>query len=127
MKAALRYSKSVAETATPERLMVLLFEAALRHMRRGAAAIESGDRATANQALCKATDIVVELHATLDRPRAPQLCDQLAAIYRFVCVKLASGNLAQNAALIREAEKVFAPIVEAFGLAVNSLSKEETR
>jgi len=66
--AARRYAQAQRETASPERLMVLLFQAALRHIRSGAAALESGQQAEAGRALGRASDIVVELHATLDRP-----------------------------------------------------------
>ena len=47
MLAIRRYANTQNETASKERMMVLLFEAALRHMRRAAAALESGRSADA--------------------------------------------------------------------------------
>jgi flagellar protein FliS len=118
--AARRYAQAQRETASPERLMVLLFEAALRNIRTGAAALESGRPAEAHPALTKASDIVVELHATLDRARAPELCDRLAEVYRFVCLRLSAAALSRDARAAREAERAFAPIAEAFAQAVQA-------
>jgi flagellar protein FliS len=120
MSAVRRYAQSQAETASPERLTVLLFEAALRHMRTGAAALEERRFGEANTALAKAGDIVVELHATLDVQRAPDLCQRLGEVYRFVCLRLLNGNLARDPRLVREAERAFAPLAEAFAGAVQA-------
>jgi flagellar protein FliS len=122
MNATRRYTQAQKETASPERLMVLLFEAALRHMRAGAAALEAGAPARANAPLSKATDIVVQLHDTLDASRAPALCEDLGAVYCFVCRQLLEGNLARDARRVREAERAFAPIAEAFTRAVEQVS-----
>jgi flagellar protein FliS len=113
-----RYAQAERETASPERLMVLLFQAALRHIRSGTAALEAGNSGEAGRSFGKASDIVVELHATLDRSKAPELCDQLAEVYRFVCQRLGTATLSRDARAAREAERAFAPLAEAFEKAV---------
>ncbi|HET6410654.1 MAG TPA: flagellar export chaperone FliS [Anaeromyxobacter sp.] len=124
MNPARRYAQAACETASPERLMVLLFQAALRNMRNGAAALEAGKPAEAGRALGRASDIVLELHATLDRSKAPELCDQLAEIYRFVTRHLGTAVLSRDPRMAREAERVFRPVAEAFDAAVASLVKQ---
>ncbi len=119
-----RYAQAQNETASPERLMVLLFEAALRHMRTAAGALQSGRAADANVALSKATDIVVELDATFDRPRFPELADNLGLVYQFVCNRLLSATVKRDPVLVREAERVFLPVADAFSTAVRQLSVE---
>jgi flagellar secretion chaperone FliS len=122
MSAVQRYAQSQAETASPERLTVMLFEAALRHMRSGAAALEAGRPGEASGALARAGDIVVELHATLDVARAPELCRQLGEVYRFVCLRLLHGSLRRDPGPVREAERAFAPLAEAFAGAVQAVA-----
>ena len=119
---ARRYAQAQRETASPERLLVLLFQAALRNMRTGAAALAEGKPGEAGRALGKASDIVIELHATLDRSKAPQLCDQLAEVYRFVCQRLGVATLARDATAAHDAERALAPIADAFQKAVESLA-----
>jgi len=121
MTYARRYTQAQAETATPERLMVLLFEAALRNMRAGAAALDEGRASEAGACLQKAGDIVAELHASLDKARAPQLADQLAEIYRFVCARILDASAGRSSAPLREAERALAPIAEGFAGAVQAI------
>jgi flagellar protein FliS len=118
---ARRYAATQTQTASRERTLVLLMEAALRHVRAGAAALEGGRRAQATGPLFKANQIVLELLATLDRAKAPALCDQLAAIYEFVALRLTRAQGNGDPALVREAERAFAPLAEAFAEAVASL------
>jgi len=118
--AARRYAQATHETASPERLMVLLFQAALRNIRSGAAALEAGRPADATKSLARSADIVVELHATLDASKAPELCDSLGEIYRFVCLRLNAALLGRDPRAAREAERALAPIAEAFETAVAS-------
>ena len=125
--AARRYAKFERETASPERLMVLLFEAALRHMRSAAAALEAGRHADANRTLARANDIVAELDATFDTARHPKLGEQLGQIYGFVSERLLLANARHDAALAREAERVFAPVADGFARAVQQLQAERAR
>jgi flagellar protein FliS len=117
-----RYAHTQAETASRERLMLLLFEAALKHMRAAAAALEQGRPGDAHQGIARSGDIVALLHASLDRSRAPELCDRLGEIYRFVCTRLLDANVESDSRAIREAERAFAPVAEGFAGAVASLS-----
>jgi len=121
MSYANRYAQAQAETASPERLMVLLFEAALKHMRTAAVALEQGRPADAHRSLSRAGEIVAQLHASLDHTRSPGLCDRLAELYRFVCGRLLDASTGNDPRLAREAERVFAPIAEGFAQAVASL------
>lgn len=115
------YARTSAETASPARRLVLLLDAALRHIRTSAVALEEGRAADARVPLQKANDIVVELLATLDVARAPELAENLGSVYTFVCDRLTRGGLAGDPKLVREAERVFLPIVEAFHEIVDAL------
>ncbi len=120
------YLQTRNETASRERLMVLLFEAALRHTRMGTAAIEARRPADAVQALTRASDIVAELMATLDRKRAPELCDNLLGVYTFAAQRLMRAVVADDAGAAREAERVLAPVAEAFAEAVREVERQGT-
>jgi flagellar secretion chaperone FliS len=80
MNAAAKYGKVQATTATNERLMVMAFETALRHMRTAVTCFEEARRGEGVQLCTKASDLVVGLHATLDTRWAPELCQQLGAL-----------------------------------------------
>lgn len=121
MIASRTYKKASQETASPERLMVMLFEAALRHMRHAGSLFEAQKNADALPLLTKASDIVLELAGTIDAQRAPELAQTLGDLYLFVAEKLARAAAFRDLAALREAERAFAPIVEGFQQAVSSL------
>lgn len=118
MNALRRYTRTQAETASPERTMVLLFEEALRSVRVGATALESGRPTEASAPFAKASEIVMSLHGALDHRQAPELCGQLADLYVFVAGRLFRAGSVADLGAAREAERVLAPIVEAYQTAV---------
>lgn len=115
------YARATQETASKERLMMLLFEAALKHIRRGATLLEEATVTEALVQLGKASDIVTQLALTLDAEKAPELTQTLAELYTFVGSRLARAAAFRDAGAAREAERVFAPIVDGFQQAVASL------
>ncbi|MDP1830377.1 MAG: flagellar export chaperone FliS [Archangium sp.] len=121
MNASRAYARASQETASRERLMVMLFEAALRHMRHAATLLEQQKVIDALPLMTKASDIVVELADTLDPQAAPELTRTLGEIYVFVSQRLARAASFRDVTALREAERAFAPIVEAFQQAVASL------
>jgi flagellar protein FliS len=121
--AARAYGRTQSETASRERLMVLLFEAALRHIRVAAAHLEKGHVREASTPLGKASDIVTELLGTLDHARAPELCAQLQKIYLFTNARLLAAIADRNPAAAREAERALVPVAEGFAEAVRTIER----
>jgi flagellar protein FliS len=120
MKAYRTYTNANVSTASAPRIMMTLFETALRHMRAGKAAYAMGDYRTGGDAAERASAIVLGLQATLKHELAPSLCEQLDAVYGFVVARLTLAVGAMSAQYMEEAERVFLPIVEAFDQAVAS-------
>ena len=127
MTAAAAYRRTQNETASKERLMVLLFEAALRHMRAAATGFDQKRYAEALASCGRASDIVNELLATLRRDDAPELCDQLAELYAFVLSRLLRATTSRTSAPLKEAERVFEPIALGFAEAVRQLETQAAR
>ena len=119
MHAINRYVQAQSATASPERNMVLLFEAALRNIRTGAEALERGRAGDAGRLLQKAAEIVAALDGSFDADRAPALAKNLGSVYRFVCQRLLFAILRRDPGMAREAERVFSPIADAFSRAVS--------
>ena len=119
-----KYAQTQNATASKERLMILLFEAGLRHIRAGAQALEDRRFADSAAPLAKASDIVMELNRTLDHTKAPQLSASLKDLYGFINGRLVSATIGLDSKAAREAERVFAPLVEGFQGAVMKLQAD---
>ena len=109
-------------TASKERLMVNLFETALRHIRVATQHLEKKERRPANLLLDKASQIIAYLHGTLNREAAPAMVDTLGELYTFTIARLLRAIVTGKPADAREAERAFAPIVEGFQKAVAAMS-----
>ena len=121
--AALAYSRTQRETASKERMLVLLLEGAQRHVRLAATALGEQRDTDAVASLTRAVEIIAELHGTLDTSRAPELCATLGELYQFISARLLEACATKNPATVHEAERVLAPIVEGFAGAVASLGE----
>lgn len=108
------YTKTNVSTSSAPQIMVSLFQAALRNMRASAGAFEHGDLSSGSLMAEKAATIVLGLQGTLKSEIAPDLCERLNDLYTFVACRLGMAGSKFSARHVHEAERVFAPIAEAF-------------
>jgi flagellar biosynthetic protein FliS len=118
------YAQTQQTTASKERLMLMLFNAALGHIRTGADLLERGQKVAASKPLIRAGEIVALLRTTLDPARDLDLCRKLTDVYVFVEARLVAAYSGAGPGPAREAERVFAPIVTAFSRAVNVTAEQ---
>ncbi len=107
-----RYGEVRSTTASREQLLAMLLEAALASIRGGRAALEEKRPLEAGKPLLKATQIIQQLMATLDRRMAPGLADNLGKAYAFVCQRLLVAATRKDSVAAEEAERVFTPVAE---------------
>ena len=92
-----QYKKSAAETATPVKLLVMLFDGAIRFTSRAQNAIKENDFETANNMLLKVQDIFEELMFTLDKEKAEEIALNLYDLYSFYRQEVIHINITKNA------------------------------
>jgi flagellar secretion chaperone FliS len=93
------YKQQSIMTATPERLVVMLYDGAIRFLFQAGAAMREEDRATSFERLDRAEAIIDHLINTLDMS-AGQIAERLEGIYVF------SKRLLTEARLERDADKI---------------------
>ncbi len=101
-----RYLESEVLTASPQRLHLLLIEAAIRHVERTRTAWQRQESDVAFNCLTKAQQIVAEMLASLKMDAAPDLIKQVAAIYTFVYRRLVEAGLKSDEKLLSDALRV---------------------
>jgi flagellar protein FliS len=92
-----QYKKSAAETATPVKLLVMLFDGAIRFASRAQNAINENDFETANNKLLKVQDIFEELMFTLDAEKGGEIAQNLYELYSFYRQEVIYANITKNA------------------------------
>jgi len=112
------YTRVNVQTASAGQIMVTLLQGALRNMRASSSAFDQGDYKSGSMLAEKAAAIVLGLQGTLKAEVAPDLCARLSDLYVFVACRLGMAGTKLSAEHVREAERVFTPIAEAFVQAV---------
>ena len=97
MQATATYQHSVqkapSEAGAPqENVLLLLYDGAIRFVGLAKDQIEAGNSNAKEISLAKAYAIINEFINSLDRNRAPDLCENLTQIYEFMLAKLTEAN-----------------------------------
>lgn len=92
------YMDASVQTATPARLLVMLYDRLVLDCRRAVEAQQTGDHDRAHEQLVHAQDIVAELRATL-RPDVWQGGADLEQLYGYLHVALVRANVNRDSDL----------------------------
>ena len=104
-----RYIADSVATASPAKLLLMLFDRLVIDLSRGEQALLDGNRPEANTHLKHAQDIVTELHVTLDLD-AWDGAANLAALYTFVATELVNANVRGDAAKVTAVRALIEPL-----------------
>jgi flagellar protein FliS len=95
------YRESAVLTASPEQLVVMLYDGANRFLTQSAVAMRDGRVALAGEKLRRAEAIIDELLATLDMS-VGEIAERLQALYVFFKEHLTSARLEQDASKVED-------------------------
>ncbi len=95
------YRESAVLTASPQQLVVMLYDGANRFLAQAAAAMRHGRPDVAGEKLRRAEAIIDELLATLDMD-AGEVAERLQALYVFFKDHLSAARLRQDAKKVDE-------------------------
>jgi flagellar secretion chaperone FliS len=108
------YQQNDVLTATPGRLVVLLYDGAGRFLRRAAAAMRAGGIETSNGSLQRAEAILDELLTTLDFDRGGEIAASLRDLYLFCRRELNDARLERDADKIETVADLLGELREAW-------------
>ena len=95
-----QYQASNVNTATPEKLMIMMFDGALQFLQKAKVAIAEGNLKERSQNIDGARKIIRELMRTIDLENGNDVSKQLFKLYNRMAMNLIKANVQRNAALI---------------------------
>jgi flagellar secretion chaperone FliS len=107
------YTESSVMTAPPEKLVVMLYDGAIRFLRQSALAMRAGNREVAVNRVRRAEAIIDELNMTLDMTQG-QIPTGLRSIYLFSKRHLSEAVVERDADRIDEVLKLLGELREAW-------------
>jgi flagellar protein FliS len=87
------YQRTQVDTASPAKLVVMLYDGAIRFLRQAEAAMQQGDREKQNHFLVRAERIITELAGSLDMEAGGEIAQNLMALYQYMNEQLVMANL----------------------------------
>lgn len=91
-----KYKQASVETATPEKLLLMLFDGGIKFLNQGKLAIEKKDYASADKNLIKVQDILFELMVSLDMAKGGEISSNLYKLYDFYRNELIKANISKD-------------------------------
>ncbi len=116
-----RYLADSVATASPARLLTMLYDRLVLDLSRAEEALRSGDRTVAWQQLVHAQDIVLELRTSLNTD-AWDGADGLAQIYTWMLTELVGANVDADAERVAACRGLVEPLRDAWRDAALSLA-----
>jgi flagellar protein FliS len=119
-----RYLADSVATASPAKLLLMLFDRLVVDLNRGEQALLAGDRPEANTHLKHAQDIVTELHVSLDLD-AWDGAAGLASLYAFVETELINANIRGDVAKVASVRGLMEPLRDTWREAAMAVAAAE--
>lgn len=112
-----QYNQVRIQTANRGRLIVLLYQGAIRHMRKAQLLIDKGDLEGKGNALIRAQDIILELLYALDQKMLEggnELAVNLQRLYLYAYRRLVMANVQIDRGAIDEVAQLMTELLEAW-------------
>jgi flagellar protein FliS len=106
MKGIETYQENSITTQSQGRIVVMLYEGAIKFLKQAIAYMQTGDHETKSRYLTKAEDIINELNTVLDVEAGGEIATNLRALYMFMIRNLHEANLKKDAGKIEEVIKL---------------------
>ena len=97
-----QYQTNNITTATPEKLMIMLFDGAIQFLQKAKTAIEEKNYQERAVNIDGARKIIRELMRTIDLENGNDVSKQLFKLYNKMAMKLIKANVSKNIALVDE-------------------------
>lgn len=97
-----QYQANNITTATPEKLMIMLFDGAIQFLQKAKSAIEEKNLTERSKNIESARKIIRELMRTIDLENGNDVSKSLFRLYNKMAMKLIKANVSRNSELIEE-------------------------
>jgi flagellar protein FliS len=102
MKGIGAYQQTAIGTQSKGRLIVMLYDGAIKFMKLAIKELEAGNHAAKGQHINRAQDIINELNAVLDMEAGGEIARNLRRLYVFMNRRLSEANTQRDPQMIRD-------------------------
>lgn len=119
-----QYQKTAVTTASKEKVLLMLYEGAIRHVKQAIKFKEELKIAEKGRSISKANAILSELMATLDFEKGGKIAEDLENLYIFMIDKLIEGNIKNSMEPLKSVEQILSTLYIAWKDVVENPRKD---
>ena len=124
--AAQKYKQTSVQSASREKILLMLYEGAIRFIKQAILAIDRKDIADRGMNIGRAFDIVNELNNTLNHEVGGEIAKNLEQLYMFVSEQLTKANATGDKKYLEAGLKVMETLYAGWVEAVEKVKRGET-
>ncbi|MCH2532814.1 MAG: flagellar export chaperone FliS [Bdellovibrionales bacterium] len=121
-----QYKKTSIESASREKILLLMYEGAIRFVKLAINAMEKNNIADKGTYIGRAYDVIMELNNTLDHEVGGELAQNLESLYIFMTDNLTKANINNDKKSLEDVLKILLTLHEGWKQAVEKYKNEET-
>ena len=122
-----QYQKNSIETATPEKLLILLYDGAIQFLNKAKIAMEDKDIEQTHNNLTGCQNIILEFMSTLDMKQGGELAQNLYRLYEYYYNTLVEANLQKDIKKVDEILKHLKGLRDTWQQAINIANSERQK
>lgn len=113
-----QYKRQEIQTATPGKLIVMLYDGALKNISAAKDAYHAEDFKRKSDAITKVQDIVMELMNALNLEQGGEIARNLQSLYVYVLQRLLDADTNKNLLALEESRKILSELRDAYAAIV---------
>ena len=122
-----KYKKASVESASREKLLLMLYEGAIKFTKKAIIAVDQKDIPGRCENITRAYDIVLELMNTLDFNVGGEVAQNLEQLYMFITDELTRANITGKKEHLQNVLKILETLYDGWKEAVELLKKKEAK
>ena len=109
-----QYRKTEISTSSQGRLILMMYEGAIKFTTMALQSIEKGDIAGQGKYINKTHDIINELSLALDLKKGGEVAGRLESLYQFILSQLTLANIKSDQQALKTVINILGPLSEAW-------------
>lgn len=121
------YLENRVKTASPPKLVEMLYEKAIELLDLSVENIKKGDLQKAHENIIRTQDIVTELNLSLDMERGGEIAKNLRSLYNYFYRRLVEANISKDTTPLVEVRNFFKELLDVWREAMKNAGDVSTR
>jgi len=114
------YKQREIQTASPGKIVVMLYDGALKNLNIAKDAYQNKNFEQKSRALTKVSDIVTELMGSLNFDKGGEIADRLQSLYVYILQKVVDADINKNMEALDESRRILSELRDAFATITKS-------